>query len=196
MKCSGTHITLLLNLKTRPRNPQLPADLPTWCCYSISTEGISGGPGDTAAEPCGGLGRLFNPQPGCWRGPWGTCPALGRSAQGGPGTQLTGQEAGEDGLDQSPSSGPAATNHGWDSMAPTPRSALLGAFHCDTQAGSPSEEEFTSGIQAALSQDPRGGGQFSVTAPRLPPPGPTTRSLPALTSQAGPSVKPRVLPSL
>lgn len=81
-------------------------------------------------------------------------------------------------------------------MAPTPRSALLGARHCDTRSGAPSKEEFTSSVQAAPSQDPQGGGQFSVTAPRLLPPSPTTRSLPALTSQAEPSVKPRVLPSL
>ncbi len=74
----------------------------------VSPGGISGGPGDVATAPCWGAGAVAatgpaervcegsSEQPGRWCGARALRLVTGRDARGGPGTWLTGQEAGGD----------------------------------------------------------------------------------------------------
>ena len=148
-----------------------------------------------ATAPCWGTGAVAatgpaervsegsSEQPGRWWGARVTCLVTGRDARGGPGTWLTGQEAGgeaEDawtpGLLQPPWQRGAARRPGvGGSAAPAPGSPPLGARHCDMWAGSPS----AAGLTPTLSRQPPArtpalregslscpsGGQFLITAP-------------------------------
>ena len=67
LKCSGTHITLLLTLKTRPRNPQLPADSP---------------PGAATLSPPRAFLGVLETQPLSHAGGWGDSSTRSRGVGG------------------------------------------------------------------------------------------------------------------